>query len=381
MKMGILCTMINGFGRKGFYNTQEIGLGRALVRQGHRVIVYKCLKKTGDTRREKIEVEPGLTVHYLPIGGLGAHGYLKTKELDKSLDGLLCFTDNQIFIPHIYRFCKKNGICFVPYMGAAHSLYSGLHAKVMNTWFSIGTLRVLKGRHVIAKTDDARRELQSLGVKNVTVAYVGLDEAVLKKDFREYDKGQLRKQYGFAEDDVVLCNVSRLEDEKRPLDLIEIFTHIKDKKKFRLLLIGEGVLRQEVDKKIAENHLSDVVKIIDRVPYEEMWKVYTISDYFINLCKGEIFGMAIMEAVYYEASVAAVIARGPLITLKDMSGHCLCRDDKEIEKWLTAEYPSESILKESSEKMIRKFSWDRCADAFAAIVKKYEITGEAHDVI
>ncbi len=371
MKLGILCTMINGFGRKGFYNTQEIGLGRALVRQGHRVIIYKCLKKTGDIKREKVEIEPGLTIFYFPIGGLGAHGYLKTKELDKNLDGLLCFTDNQIFIPHIHRFCKKNRICFVPYVGAAHSLYSGIHAKVMNTWFSIGTLRILKGSHVIAKTDDAKRELQSLGVKNITVAYVGLDEAVLKKDFREYDRAQLRMQYGFAADDVVLCNVSRLEEEKRPLDLIEIFTHIKDRKKFRLLLIGEGVLRQEVDKKIAENHLSDVVKIIDRVPYEEMWKIYTISDYFINLCKGEIFGMAIMEAVYYDTSVAAVIARGPSITLEDMGGHCLCRDDNEIEQWLTAEYPSESVLKESSEKMIRKFSWDKCADLFAAIVQKY----------
>ena len=37
MKLGIICTMINGFGRRGFYNTQEIGLGRELVRQGHEV--------------------------------------------------------------------------------------------------------------------------------------------------------------------------------------------------------------------------------------------------------------------------------------------------------------------------------------------------------
>ena len=29
MKLGILCTMINGFGRRGYYNSQEIGLARA----------------------------------------------------------------------------------------------------------------------------------------------------------------------------------------------------------------------------------------------------------------------------------------------------------------------------------------------------------------
>lgn len=27
MKLGILCTMINGFGRRGYYNSQEVGLG------------------------------------------------------------------------------------------------------------------------------------------------------------------------------------------------------------------------------------------------------------------------------------------------------------------------------------------------------------------
>lgn len=249
MKIGILCTMINGFGRKGFYNTQEIGLGRAMIRKGHRVIIYKCLKENGNASREKIEIEPGLTILYLPVPGLGAHGYLKTKELDKNLNGLLCFTDNQIFMPHIYQFCKKNGICFVPYVGAAHSLYGGIHAKVMNTWFSMGTLRILKRNYVLAKTEEAKQELISLGVKHVIIAPVGLDEAVLKKDFRKYDRTQLRMQYGFAEDDVLLCNVSRLEPEKRPLDLIEILMHIRNKKKFRLLLIGEGVLRQEVDKK------------------------------------------------------------------------------------------------------------------------------------
>ena len=144
MKMGILCTMINSFGRRGFYNTQEIGLGRALVRKGHTVTIYKCLKKNADMKAEKIEIEPGLIIFYLPIGGLGAHGYLKSAILTKDMDGLLCFSDNQIFLLHIYRFCRKNGICFVPYVGTTHSVYGGFHGRVMNAWFAAGTLRIFK---------------------------------------------------------------------------------------------------------------------------------------------------------------------------------------------------------------------------------------------
>ena len=55
MKLGILCTMINGFGRRGYYNSQEIGLGRALARKGHEVMIYKGIdpseKEASETSR------------------------------------------------------------------------------------------------------------------------------------------------------------------------------------------------------------------------------------------------------------------------------------------------------------------------------------------
>lgn len=55
MKLGILCTMINGFGRRGYYNSQEIGLGRALARKGHEVMIYKGIDPS--EKEEKVQVE------------------------------------------------------------------------------------------------------------------------------------------------------------------------------------------------------------------------------------------------------------------------------------------------------------------------------------
>ena len=75
-----------------------------------------------------------------------------------------------------------------------------------------------------------------------------------------------------------------------------------------------------------------------------------MSDYYLNMNKGEIFGMAIMEAVYYKTSVAAIRALGPSVTLKDMKGHKLCENDDEMAEWITGPYPSEKDLQESSEK-------------------------------
>lgn len=368
MKIAIVCTMLNGFGRKGFYNSQEVGLARAIAAHGHTVTVYKGVRM--EETAETLERGLGVTIQYIPMHRFGPHGYLKTSLLPKDLDAMLCFSDQQQFIPHIEAFCRRHGIVFVPYVGTAHSLHSGLRAKVMDLLFSLGTLRLYHRLPVLAKTTAAKEELMALGAKNVTVANVGLDATELHHDFRQADKNALKAAYGFQPEDVVICNVARLDAEKRPLEMVEMFARIQEEKPFRLLIVGEGALRSALDEKIAALGVQEKVKIISRVPYEKMWEIYTLSDYYLNLNKGEIFGMAVMEAVYYCTSVAASDALGPRTTLNGMKGHKLCHTDDEMEEWLKGAYPQDGDLVESSAKMIRDFSWNRCAQAFLKLAEK-----------
>lgn len=51
-----------------------------------------------------------------------------------------------------------------------------------------------------------------------------------------------------------------------------------------------------------------------------MWEIYEMSDYYLNMNKGEIFGMAIMEAVYYKTSVAAILRPGTFCNIKRYEG-------------------------------------------------------------
>ena len=365
MKLAILCTMVKRFGRKGQYNSQEIGLGRALARMGHDVVIYKG---TDDKSQiETVQVEKNLVIHYMYMPHVGAHGYIANGRMARDLDGMFCFTDQQIFIPHVYNFCKRNHIVFVPYVGTTYSMYvDSLHGTVMNKVFAMTTLPLYKRHPVLAKTAAAQKELENLGVpsQNISVAPVGIDTAVLRHDFMDADRAQLRRELGFAPDDVVLCNVARLEPDKRTLELLDIFAAVRGKKKFRLLIVGDGELRGAVDQKIAQLGIGEEVKILKRVPYQDMWKIYTISDYYLNLSKTEIFGMAIMEAVYYHTSVAAINAIGPSLTLKNMKGHKLCADDEEIARWILSPAPAEADLAESAQRIVRDFSWDTTANAF-----------------
>lgn len=368
MRIGILCTMINGFGRRGYYNSQEVGLGRALARMGHKVTIYKGIDPSEPA--ERLTLEEGLEIWYYPMRHLGAHGWMRCKDLDPKLDGLFCFGDQQIFLPHVEHWCAKHGVCFVPYIGTAHSLGTGAKGKLMNALFALGTLRVYQRTPVLAKTSSARAELEELGVRRITVAPVGLDTAVLHHDFRSADRNALRAARGFAPEDVILCNVSRLSAEKRPLELVDLFQSIRGKKPFKLIIVGNGELGEALRQKIRDYGLEQEVTLYDNVPYDQMWEIYTLSDYYINMNKGEIFGMAIMEAVYYCTSVAAFRAIGPSVTLREMKGHALCDSDEEIAQWVLAPYPSKEELEQSAARMEEEFSWKRCAKAVVELVER-----------
>ena len=77
--------------------------------------------------------------------------------------------------------------------------------------------------------------------------------------------------------------------------------------------------------------------------------------------------MAILEAMYYEVSVAALVAPGPSVTLQDMPGHKLCRDYDDVKNWLLAEHPSRESLHESAARTVQRYNWKPCADAFLSI--------------
>ena len=369
MKLGILVTIISGFGKKGFYHSQEIGLAKTLVEMGHDVVIYKCVSR--DKERFSEDIGEHIRIHYIPVFSLGFHGYCPPSNLDEDLDGLLSFADTQFFLPPVYRFCVKHQIAFVPYIGIAHSAQRNTKSIFMDFLFHNGTLKIYKKLPVLAKTDEVMEELHQLGVKDCQVTPVGLDTTELKTDFRNYDRNALREKYGYKPSDVIISFVGRMKVEKRPLDMVDIFDAVKDCKDYKMLMGGEGYQRDDIAAKVKAMGLSDRVQMIERVNYENMWEVHYISDYFVNLCYREIFGMALMEGIYYESSVAAVEAAGPCFILKGMEGHCLCKDDEGIKQWLRADKPDGAVLRQSSDRLIERFSWKYCAQAFADLTKEY----------
>lgn len=368
MHLGILVTIVSGFGKKGFYHSQELGLGKMLVEHGHKVTIYKCVAKNQPANHQVLS--DAMDVHYIPVAALGVHGLMRADVLDPKLDGLLLFSDTQLFLPHIERFCRKNRIAFVPYIGIAHSAQRNMKSRLMDVAFALGTLRIYKRLPVIAKSTAVKDELLALGVKNCTVAPVGLDPSELKTDYAQHDRLALRKAYGYGADDVIVSFVGRLKPEKNPVETIELFGRISKQRDLKLLMVGEGFLKEKVEEKIRELGLEDRVQLIERVPYEKMWEIHWISDYFLNLCTREIFGMALLESVYYRSSAAALHAPGPDFILTDLPGHCLCDTIDQAGEWVLRPKADEATLEESSRILLDRFSWRSCAETFIRLTQE-----------
>ena len=371
MNIGILCTMINGFGRRGFYNSQEIGLGRALVDMGHTVTIYKGVPK--DDPADVVQDSENLRIEYIPIRNYGAHGYMPRNKIANNLDALFVFADNQLFLKHIKKKCDAFGTAFVPYFGTAQSMWTGTpKGRLTNFLFRNTTARMYKKMPVVAKNKIAVGELRRLGINDVTIGNVGIDIKELNQNYKEADRKALREKYGYSEDDIIVCSVGRLVKEKRMKDLPDIFNDIKDKKNFKLLIVGTGDQKDLILEKVRKYGIENDVQILQNIPYKDMWEIYTISDYFVNLAFYEIFGMAIMEAIYYGCSVAATNSLGPATILKNMKASRLCDTDAAIERFLLSPYPDEALRNKDAQRIVDDFSWKPTAQKFVDIAKAKE---------
>ena len=100
--------------------------------------------------------------------------------------------------------------------------------------------------------------------------------------------------------------------EKQPVKMIQLFLKLYEKNTdYRLLMVGQGELLESVQQEIRKSQLENVVIIHKKVPNDRMWELYRMSDCYVNLNTHEIFGMAILEAMYYENVVVALRAPGP----------------------------------------------------------------------
>lgn len=365
MRIGILVLSIGSFGTAGFYNLQETGLAKALDSLGNETVVYKLIPASEERRKQPIAGTRHSMIHFLPSKQIGTNGVPNLKLLDRDLDLLICFSDTQYAVPAVFRWTQKNGIPMFPYIGVLESHSTKPWIKRLINLLFQRNLAVYRKCRCLVKTPTVGQQLARKGVADISVIPVGLDLSLLKTDSHQYNIQTLKRKYGYSGEDKVLLFVGRFIEEKQPVRMIEILFEIrKHDPSCKLLMVGTGELREAVEKKREELNLSEHVQIMERIPNRDIWELYRLADAFVNLNQQEIFGMAILEAMYYGCKVVAWEAPGPSYIIENGISGWLVRSNAEAaEKILDTTDLSEA----SGSRILTSFTWQSSAEKILSI--------------
>ena len=84
-------------------------------------------------------------------------------------------------------------------------------------------------------------------------------------------RGELRAKFGFGERDVVAAKIARLSDLKGQAYLLDAAARLKDSHPhLKYLLVGDGPLRGELERRVAAEGLENAVKFAGLVPADEV---------------------------------------------------------------------------------------------------------------
>jgi glycosyltransferase involved in cell wall biosynthesis len=157
---------------------------------------------------------------------------------------------------------------------------------------------------IIYVSDWARQNVEQtrgLRTKSSVVVWNGVDEATPPPLTRE--------QLGLGDGDLVLMNVGSLEPRKNQLGLLDLFATIHSQHPAsRLVLVGDGPARGDVEQKIAEMNLGRAVKLLGH--RRDVPALLPLADLYIHYAALENCPLALIEAARAGLAFAAVPAGG-----------------------------------------------------------------------
>ena len=168
---------------------------------------------------------------------------------------------------------------------------------------------------VIALTEDMKTEMQKISSRDVAVIPNGID-------LESYEdlptKAAIRDRLGLNSADSIILFVGTLRPVKGLKYLIQAMNIVRQKDtNVRLILVGDGVGRQSLERFVKELDLGDRVTFVGKVPNEKVPEYMSASDVFVLPSLSEGFPVTILEAMASGLPIVATRVRGLPEIVKD----------------------------------------------------------------
>jgi len=125
--------------------------------------------------------------------------------------------------------------------------------------------------------------------------------------FRKSNKDHFKKAIA-PEGERVLIHVSNFRKVKRVEDAVKVFHQVRQKLPSKLLLIGDGPERRNIESLCRELHLCDDIRFLGK--QDAIEELMAVADVFLLPSEKESFGLAALEAMACEVPVISTNAGG-----------------------------------------------------------------------
>ena len=196
-------------------------------------------------------------------------------------------------------------------------------------------------------------KLRSYGVGDVDVVPLGVELGDFGPGRRDV---RLRRSLGLNDGQPLLIYVGRLDIEKKPQVVVEAFRNLPEELGARLVLLGEGPLRDEIAQ-IGDKRIVTPGFVRDR---GELARWLASSDIYVTAFAQETFGVSIVEAQASGLPVVGVAGGALLDRVGKAMGRLGPVNDSEamaaniLDVW----NGDRAAMAEVAQGRARQFSWD-----------------------
>lgn len=294
------------------YNRQEIGLAKALSNNGYKVSLIFVGKK------KRIEnVCNNVDIYYLRCHKFNQQiGIYKNlwKTLDFLHPDLLQIHEIGMFMSYYaFKWSQSRNIRCVLIQGP-YELTRKIIFKQFELLFDklFGTYILKHIAGVGCKTEAATTFLKRFYNRNYLPTPVGLDES---RFFIKENNMDIKAQYGIDANSKVLLYIGVIEKRRHVDVLIKALNKLP--KTFILIIVGNGSEKKANMELMRNLQIEDRVYFIPKQPQENLPSIYNVADLFLLASDYEIYGMVILESMYYNVPVLSTMTGGAKSLIKD----------------------------------------------------------------
>ncbi len=317
MKIGIVCYPT--FGGSGVLATE---LGRGLAAKGHQIhfITYRQPARL-------INFAENVYYHEVPTSDYPLFEYapydtaMASTLVDVATSAKLDLLHVHYAIPH----------AAIAYMAREILRSQGIYIPVVTTLHGTDITLVGKNRSFapvvefsINQSDGVTAVSESLRQETLSTFHINKEIKVIYNfvDFSRFtktDKDHFRRAIA-PDGEKILVHTSNFRPVKNVDDVIRIFQIINEHTPAKLLLIGDGPERQNMEILCRDLGLCDDIRFLGKL--EAVEEVLAIADLFILPSGHESFGLAALEAMACEVPVISSNAGGlPEVNIHGVTGY------------------------------------------------------------